>query len=376
MKVRHRFLPLAGFVALTTLATFPASAAEYNIVMINGLTNVFAFAGVPLGNGAKLAVDHINASGELGAGNKIVFRMEDTGGDRAQAVTLVTKFGNDPSNLVMLGPLTTNEVTAAGPVLAEVKIPELVVAQDIQQITPLVFPIVESPQAFMPKIAQFAVDKLGVKRCAFITNGENQGLVLNRDIARDYMKGRGTTIVADELVKSADTDYSAISTKIVAANPDCISLSLTPAPAANVVIQMRQAGLGSNVKIIGSTGIASPAFIKAGGKAVEGAYAVTEFNPPGATEQARAFTKAYTERYGSEPDSWAAIGYAEVQLAASAIVRAGPTPTREKIREALAQTKDVPIVLGTGKITMNPERKAQFGLSIVEVKDGKYTIVP
>jgi len=374
MKGCRRVLPFTASVAFLAFAAFPANAAEYNIVLINGTTNAYAFAGVPLSKGAKLAVERVNASGALGAGNKLALREEDTGGDRAQAVTLVTKFGNDPANLVMLGPLTSNEISAAGPVLAQVKIPEIVVGQDILQITPFIFQIVETPQSFMTQIAQFAVDKLGVKRCAFVTNGENQGLVLNRDIARDYVKSRGVTIVADELLKSGDTDFSSISTKIVAANPDCLSLSLTPTQAANVIVQMRQAGLAGDAKIIGSNGIASQSFIKAGGKAVEGAYAVTEFNPPGTTEQARDFTKAYTERYGSEPDGWAAIGYAEVQFAAAAIAKAGANPTREKIRDELAKSKDVPIVLGSGKITVDPERRSHFGLTIVKVQDGKFVI--
>ena len=104
---------------LATSFAMPAMATEYNIALIGALTNTYAFVGVPIANGVKLAVDRINASGKLGAGNTIKLVLEDSASDRAQAVTLVNRFANDPKILVLLGPTSTIDVMASGPIAAQ-----------------------------------------------------------------------------------------------------------------------------------------------------------------------------------------------------------------------------------------------------------------
>jgi branched-chain amino acid transport system substrate-binding protein len=59
-------------------------------------------------------------------------------------------------------------------------------------------------------------------------------------------------------------------------------------------------------------------------------------------------------------------------LLADAIQRAGSTDG-DKLRDALAATKDFPGV--TGKITIDAQRNATKALVILQVKDGKFQLV-
>ncbi len=57
---------------------------------------------------------------------------------------------------------------------------------------------------------------------------------------------------------------------------------------------------------------------------------------------------------------------------ASAIRNAGPNPTRESVREAMAKTKDVPVALGGGTYSLDANRIPSYGIRVLQLKGGKY----
>lgn len=62
-------------------------------------------------------------------------------------------------------------------------------------------------------------------------------------------------------------------------------------------------------------------------------------------------------------------------VVAHALKAAGPNPTRESLRDALAKTKDVPVVIGTGKYSY-VNRIPTYGSTFLMVKDGKFVPAP
>jgi branched-chain amino acid transport system substrate-binding protein len=62
----------------------------------------------------------------------------------------------------------------------------------------------------------------------------------------------------------------------------------------------------------------------------------------------------YRNRYGTKPDSLAALGYDAMRVLADAMRRAGPGFDRAKLRDAIAATRDFPVV--TGVITFDENR--------------------
>ena len=145
--------------------------------------------------------------------------------------------------------------------------------------------------------------------------------------------------------------------------------------AANLIIQLKQAGLPNSTKLIGQTGLSSPQLITIGGAAVEGVIFNSDWVPGGSTAAGRAFAEAFKAKTGKEADSFAALGYSYVQVVLAAIKAASPNPTREKIRDALTKTKDVPVVVGTGKYSY-VDRYPTYGSAFLQVKDGKFVLAP
>jgi branched-chain amino acid transport system substrate-binding protein len=145
--------------------------------------------------------------------------------------------------------------------------------------------------------------------------------------------------------------------------------------AANLAIQLKQAGLPPTTRLIGQTGLSSPQLVQIGGAAVEGIVFNSDWTPGGSTPAARAFAAAYKAKTGKDADNWAALGYSYMQVVAHAVRAASPNPTREKIRDALTRTKDVPVVVGTGRYSYE-NRIPVYGSVFLQVKDGKFVPAP
>ena len=79
---------------------------------------------------------------------------------------------------------------------------------------------------------------------------------------------------------------------------------------------------------------------------------------------------------GTEADNWAAVGYSGIRVALQALKAAGPNPSRDAIRIALSKTKDVPVVVGQAKYSVNADRIPYSGMSVMQVKNGKFVIAP
>jgi branched-chain amino acid transport system substrate-binding protein len=115
-------------------------------------------------------------------------------------------------------------------------------------------------------------------------------------------------------------------------------------------------------------------FVKAGGSAVDGTVFSAESVPTGVNDLAKNFIVNYTKRYNVTPDSWAMVGYSMALIAANAIKVAGPNPTRDKVREAMLATKNLPVVIGRGtwSIADPVTRIPTFGYAVLKIQGGKF----
>lgn len=96
--------------------------------------------------------------------------------------------------------------------------------------------------------------------------------------------------------------------------------------------------------ICGGDGLASPAFFRDGGREVEGVVLTCPYVDDDPNPLNREFRRLYRERFGEEPDSFAAHAYDTVRLIAAALARSDGT--REGLRGALAVGDSFPGVTG------------------------------
>ncbi|MEI7783659.1 MAG: amino acid ABC transporter substrate-binding protein, partial [Betaproteobacteria bacterium] len=70
--------------------------------------------------------------------------------------------------------------------------------------------------------------------------------------------------------------------------------------------------------------------------------------------------------------SWAGVGYTMMLVTANAIKTAGPNPTRDAVRQAMAKTNKLPVVIGQGTFSLDADRIPSFGAAVLTIKDGKF----
>ena len=369
-------IKLIGASSLAALATLsPAMAQEVKLGVVMSNTGTYAFVGTPVINAVRMAFDEMQASNYFGS-TKVTLMVEDNRSNTQEALALLTRMATRDNAVMVIGPVATGEAMAAAPVANELKIPIFTTATSpaVLKPGPWVFKVTETPDQYMTMLGDYVAQRRKPKSCFTVTIRDNEGYITQHNAYRDTVKKGGVAVAAEESILSTDTDFTALATKIATTTADCLFLSTPPEQGANIILQARQAGMAANTLLVGNTGMGSANFLKAGGTAVEGTVFTAESVPTGVNDMAKTFIVNYTKRYNVAPDSWAMVGYSMGLIAGNAIKAAGPNPTREKVREAMLATKNLPVVIGRGtwSITDPATRIPSFGYAIMKIQGGKF----
>lgn len=362
----------AGTAVLATVAFASVQAQEIPVVSIQAMTGPLAFAGTPFQNGIRLAIEEANQKGVLGTA-KIKLIELDNAGDKTQAISLASQAIDRERALLVLGPSASSDGVAVAPIFNDKKTPLLAMATADAIIAPgpWSWKFQQSAADTAPMVARHAIDKLNVRKIAVILDRGNQGLVDYKKFFVDAFTAGGGKVVAEETVVSSDTNFLPLVTKLKGMDIDAIYLATYAEQGANILLQLRQAGLPDKVRVLGSLGIATQRYLEIAGKAADGTIASSEFVLGMDRPMNKAFEEAFKAKYKADPESWAATGYSTGLLAVAAIKAAGPNPDREKVRDALSKLKDVPVVVGNGAWNQT-DRRPKYGAIIIVAKDGKF----
>jgi branched-chain amino acid transport system substrate-binding protein len=126
--------------------------------------------------------------------------------------------------------------------------------------------------------------------------------------------------------------------------------------------------MGIKQPVFGYDRMSHPLLLKYAGSAAEGLVAISSYNPTSADSIWQTFRARYRQRFGSEPDTFAAHGYDAATLIVRAIRSAGLN--RYRIRDALFANRKVRGV--TGDIVFDTNM-CDVGLPwLAEVRNGRF----
>jgi branched-chain amino acid transport system substrate-binding protein len=215
--------------------------------------------------------------------------------------------------------------------------------------------------------AKFAKENLKATKAAVLTDVKNDYSVgLAQFFKEEFTKGGGQ-IVAEASYSEGDKDFRAQLTTIKTKNPDVIYIPGYYTDVGNIAIQVRS--LRMKQPLLGGDGWDSEKLTEIGKGAVQGSYFSSHYSPESKDQRVVKFVTAYKKKYGVTPDSLSACAYDAAKLMCDAIKRAGGTD-REKIRDAIAETKDFPGV--TGDITLDKDRNAVKPAVILQVQGNAF----
>ena len=377
MQVLRRLtLAAAAALAISSLAAAPAMAAELPVAIMNATSGVFAFGGVPIQNGMRLALEEANQKGMPG-GAKIKIIEGDEAADKAQAISLATQFGRRDRALMIMGPTNSFSAIAAGPVANELQVPLFAIGSSngILATGPWAFKVQAQAADIMGFLSRYVAEKSGIKKIALVFDQGSDGIIEQKNAFRDGVKAGGVTIVSENGILTSESNFLALATKLASQDIDAVYVGAPPEITANLAIQMRQAGVPAKVRIVGPSSLASLKYMQTGGKAVEGTLIVADYSAASNTPMNAEFVKAYKARYKETPDNWAAMGYTLAQIGAQAIRNAGPNPDRAKVRAELEKINNVPVVIGNGMWVKDAERHPTYGGVMLTVKNGDLAIL-
>ena len=346
-----------------------------NVIRIGefaSLTGKEAAFGRSSHNGTLLAVEDLNAAGGV-LDKKLKLIYEDNRTTPGESATIVKKLISRNKVVAILGEVASGRSLEAAPICMQSRIPQISPSSTNPRVTEMgnyVFRVCFIDPFQGAVISKFAKETLKVRQVAVLYDvSAPYSVGLAKYFKEPFIAGGGT-IVTEKSFNSGDKDFKPQLTAIKAANPQAIFVPCYYTEAALICVQARQ--LGINVPLFGGDGWEAPELLDIGGSAMEGTYYSTHFSATDTRPKVQNFVQTFKTKFGETPDSMAALGYDSVLVLADAIRRAGSTDGT-KIRDALAQTKDLDGV--TGKTTLDAQRNAPKPAVIITIKDGKFQYV-
>ena len=357
------------------------SAQEISIGVPVSLTGVYAFVGTAAVKGLQMAVDEINAGNEAGPGRTLKLVVVDDGSNTNQTITLVNRLANVDKVMAIAGPTASPTVLAVSPVVNQLQIPMLGVAVTpaVNKAGPWSNRVLNSPTALMTVLSNYTFDTAKPKTIMTVASRDNDGAAAQTKVIRSVLDGK-VTFMPEESAMMAETDFSALSTKIASLKPDAVMITMNDSAAANIILQAKQAGAASNLRFVANNAAASASFLKIGGKAVEGVLIGTDAFPEIRTDAlAKTFVANFQKKYSATPDQWNAVGYTIGKLYGNALSTIKGPVTRQNLNDAVVATRNFPVVLGSGKGNFSftaGDREPTYEPILITVKDGKFITAP
>ena len=363
---------MAGFSGCGGKTGGAVSSGAKNAAKIGftaALTGGAAAYGKSEEEGVRLAVEEINKKGDF----PIDLLVEDTKAVPADSMNATKKLIQEKVSLI-IGPMTSNEAKAAGPIIQNAKVPSLeisVTAENITDIGDCIFRNSVPESKNIPQTVKKTHKLLGYKTAAILYAHDNEQHVTAQKYFQKTMEEEGVQVIDVETFGSKDSEYSAQLTNIQHKAPDVIVVCSYYQEGSRILKKMRE--MGMDQPVLGDNGFVSPELGKMAGAAADNVYVSSMWSADRKDEKVQKFVESYTMTYGRAPDQFAASAYDGVYMAMDAMQRAGTTTDHKKIRDALAQMKDFKGVCGT--FSFDEKRDPVVDLILMKMQDGKFGVV-
>lgn len=320
------------------------------IGFIGPLTGDAASFGADTLNGARIAVDEVNAGGGV-HGKKVELIAEDGKCNGADAAAAAQKLVNIDKVVAIIGGQCSSETLAAAPIAEAAKVVLISPVSSSPEVTKAgdyVFRVYPS-DALKGKALGAYLATAGFKKLAIISENTDycQGM---RDAVKVSLP-KGTSLAFDEVVDQGTKDYRTLMTRLQKSDFDVfVANGQSDATVVEMVKQMRD--LGMKQQIVGTDTSDSATLGQMAPEAVEGLKplsvpSLSEDNPV-AANYARMFRQRYDEPKFSM--YFTALSHDAAKLAIEQIGVAG---TGESLKNALYDLKSYDGVVGAFHFDQN-----------------------
>ncbi len=349
--MQNKFTLLAG-AALASLSV--AAAAQDLVVKIGHVgptSGAIAHLGKDNENGARMAVDELNAKGVTIGGKKAKFELlaEDDAADPKQGTAAAQKLVDAKVNGV-IGHLNSGTTIPASKIYSDAGVPQISPSATNPKYTrngyKTAFRVVADDVHLGGTLGKYSVTTLKGKSIAVIDDRTAYG----QGVADEFEKGvkaAGGKLVGREFTTDKATDFTAILTNLKAKKPDVVFFGGMDAVAGPILRQMKQ--LGIEAKLVGGDGICTGELPKlaAGTMGDSQVYCAEAGGIEGAGKKGMEdFKVAFKKKFNADVQIYAPYVYDAVNVMVAAMVKAGSSDPA-KYLPVLAKTEGYKGVTGT-----------------------------
>ena len=337
-KLIPKLIPLAGAIALLIAGAAQAQEQVIKIGHVGPISGPNAHMGKDNENGARMAIDELNAKGFTIDGKKVKFQLlaEDDASDPKQATAVATKLV-DAKVAAVIGHLNSGTTIPASKIYSDAGIPQVSPSATnpkyTQQGFKTAFRVVANDAQLGAVLGKYAAVTLKGKNIAIIDDRTAYG----QGVAEEFSKGAkaaGATIVATQYTNDKATDFNAILTSVKAKKPEIVFFGGMDAVGGPMLRQMKQLGLDS--KFMGGDGICTGSLPGLAGDGLRDdqvvcaeAGGVSESGKKGMED----FKTSYKKRFGIDVVYNAAYAYDATLTVADAMQKAKSADPKKYLPE-------------------------------------------
>lgn len=394
MQVNMKLAVLAAAVALAACgkkeeaappaaapaaAPAPAAAAEVTVKIghVAPTSGAIAHLGKDNENGARMAIEELNAAGVTIGGAKAKFELlaEDDAADPKQGTAAAQKLVDAKVNGV-IGHLNSGTTIPASQIYNDAGIPQISPSATNPKYTRQgfagAFRVVADDVHLGGTLGKYAVETLKSKNVAVIDDRTAYG----QGVADEFEKGvkaAGGTVVGREFTNDKATDFNAILTTLKAKKPDVVFFGGMDAVAGPMLKQMKQ--LGIQAKFMGGDGICTTELPKLAGDGLsdDQVYCAEAGGVEGEQKAGMdKFRQDFKAKYNDDVKVYAPYVYDAVKVMVNAMVTAGSTDPKVYLPALKASNYNGV----TGKIEFDEKGDIKNGaLTLMTFKGGNRTTI-
>ncbi|MBM4190244.1 MAG: branched-chain amino acid ABC transporter substrate-binding protein [Betaproteobacteria bacterium] len=321
-------------------------------------------------NGARLALDEINAAGLTLGGKPVRLELiaEDDGAEPKTA-TIVAQKLVDTGVAGVIGHLNSGTSIPASKLYHDAGIPQISPSATAVKYTAqgfkTAFRVMANDAQQGAALGQFAVKTLKAQKIAIIDDRSAYGQGLADEVEK-AVKAAGGTIIDRQYTNDKATDFAAILTVIKGKNADLIVFAGMDPQGGPMAKQIKSLGL--KARLLGADGIQNGNFIKLAGADAEGAIASSPGLPLEKMPGGPSFKQRFNAKYG-EIQVYAPYAYDAMQVFVAAMKRADSADPKMILAE-LAKTDHTGV---TGQIRFDAKGDTVGGaVTLYQVKNGAW----
>ena len=262
-----------AFAAAAVVMFAGAASAQDMVVKIGHVgptSGAIAHLGKDNENGARMAIEELNAKGVTIGGKKAKFELlaEDDAGDPKQGTAVANKLVDAKVNGVV-GHLNSGTSIPASKIYSDAGIPQISPSATNPKYTrqgfKTTFRVVADDVHLGGTLGRYAVKDLKGKSIVVIDDRTAYGQGVAEEFVK-AVKASGGAIADHQFTTDKATDFTAILTAVKAKKPDLVFYGGMDAVAGPMIRQMKQ--LGINAKFMGGDGICTGELPKLAGGAM------------------------------------------------------------------------------------------------------------